>query len=153
MHAAEITKFYQDITHVLFTLAKESIIGTSNQRKQSTSLYIPGWNDQVKQAHSLAKNVYPTWRTCGKPLHGFTYEKIGQTKKLFKAKLRQCKYTKETNTADAMAEALYSGNKSDFWKKVRAAGPKNLTFWLQALITLVVQQLLLKCRKINFQTC
>ena len=42
MHAAEITKFYQDITHVLLTSAKESIIATGNQRKQSTSLYIPG---------------------------------------------------------------------------------------------------------------
>ena len=40
MHVAEITKFYQDITHVLLTSAKKSIIGTSNQRKQSTSLYI-----------------------------------------------------------------------------------------------------------------
>ena len=45
-------------------------------------------------------------------------------KKLFKAKLRQCKYTKETYKADAMTEALNCGNRSDFWKKVRAAGPK-----------------------------
>ena len=47
-----------------------------------------------------------------------------RTKKLFKAKLRQCEYTNETNTADAMAEALNCGNRSDFWKKVRAAGPE-----------------------------
>ena len=47
-----------------------------------------------------------------------------RTKKLFKAKLRQCKYAKETNKADAMAKALNSGNRSDFWKSVRAAGPK-----------------------------
>ena len=33
-------------------------------------------------------------------------------------------YTKETKKADAIAEALNCGNRSDFWKKVRAAGPK-----------------------------
>ena len=65
MHAAEITKFSQDITHVLLTSAKESVIGSGNQRKQSTSLYIPGWNGQDKQAHSLARNAYLTRRTCG----------------------------------------------------------------------------------------
>ena len=81
MHAAEITKFYLDITHVLLTSAKESIIGTGNQRKQSISLYIPGWNGQVKQAHSLARNAYLTWRTCGKPLHGSRYEEMLRTKK------------------------------------------------------------------------
>ena len=32
MRAAEITKFYQDMTDVLLISAKESIIGTSNQR-------------------------------------------------------------------------------------------------------------------------
>ena len=42
MHAAKITKFYQDITYVLLTSAKESIVGTSNQRKQSASLCVPG---------------------------------------------------------------------------------------------------------------
>ena len=47
-------------------------------------MYIPGWNGQDKQAHSLARNAYLTWRTCGKLLHCST----------------------------------------DFWKKVRAAGPK-----------------------------
>ena len=80
----------------MLTSAKESIIGTGNQRKQSTSLYIPvpGWNGQVKQAHSLARNAYLKWRTCGKPLHGSAYEEMLHTKKLFKAKLRQCKYTK-----------------------------------------------------------
>ena len=153
MHAAEITKFFQDITHVLPTSAKNSIIGSGNQRKQSMSLYIPGWNGQVEQAHSLDRNAYLTWRTYGKPVHGSTYEEMLRTKKLFKAKLRQCKYAKETNKANAMAEALNCGNRSDFWKKVRAAGSKKLSFWLQALITLVVQQLLLKCGKINFQTC
>ena len=74
MHAAETTKFYQVITHVLLTSAKESVIGTGNQRKQSTSLYIPDWKCQVKQAHSLARNAHLTWRTSGKPLHDSTYE-------------------------------------------------------------------------------
>jgi len=43
--------------------------------------------------------------------------KCYKQKKLFKAKLRQCKFTKETNKADAMAEALNSEIRQAFVKK------------------------------------
>ena len=56
-------------------------------------------------------------------------------------------------------EALNCGNtnKSDFWKKVQAAGPKK-SHSLPSSIdnisgTLYSLQLLQKCEKIDFQTC
>ena len=116
-HKSEIKDFYDAITNVLLT---ESTPLKNNFKSQRSGLHVPGWNSDVKHAHSIARQNYLKWIDNGKPRSGNLYQQMRNSRKIFKSKLRACKNMSEQRRADALATALQIDKSTKlFWQKVK----------------------------------
>lgn len=115
-HKQDIDTFYNDICHALLRCG-DCCIGKSKSR-QSDIKIIPGWNDQVKDLHSEARDAYILWRDLGKPRSGPACQLMRRTRLVFKYALRHCKRQEESARADAMAKDLHNNKAKSFWSKV-----------------------------------
>ena len=61
---------YKDIVQAL-QIASDQTAKTYSSKDYKV---LPGWNDYVKEAHSLARNTYVLWRNFWKPRFGPIFE-------------------------------------------------------------------------------
>ena len=116
-HKSEIKDFYDAIVNVLLTASAPL---KNNFKSQRSGLHVPGWNSDVKQAHSSARQNYLKWIDNGKPRSGNLYQQMSISRKIFKSKLRACKNMSEQRRADALATALQTDKSTKlFWQKVK----------------------------------
>ncbi len=71
----EIESFYNNITEAL-QRATASCISSVSVRKHSE---IPEWNEYVKEYHSIAREMFLTWESYGKPRNGVVFENMKQS--------------------------------------------------------------------------
>jgi hypothetical protein len=82
---------------------------------------LPGWNDCVKEVHTLAREAFLLWRSHNSPRHGPMYNNMRSTRAQFKLALRQCKRDRTRRAADSLAKHLLSKDSKSFWKEVKQA--------------------------------
>ena len=99
-----------------------------NIYKQSTEDYrfheskpfkiIPGWNEEVKDIHCIARQKFLIWRDNGRPLTGPLLEDMKYSRSLFKIALRICKDNESYHRNRRMVDNLKGKRFKEFWKEV-----------------------------------
>ncbi|XP_077865240.1 uncharacterized protein LOC144351799, partial [Saccoglossus kowalevskii] len=79
---------------------------------------VPGWNDYVKDHHTIARDAFLLWRNNGGPKQGPLSDLMRITRAKFKYVLRLCRDNKSNMRADALANSHLDKNVNLFWKNV-----------------------------------
>ena len=80
---------------------------------------VPGWNEQVKELHSAARDAYWIWREIDKPREGDVYNLMKLSRIKCKHAIRKCKKDKETIIADRIAQQMCKKDHREFWKEIK----------------------------------
>ncbi|KAL0850890.1 hypothetical protein ABMA28_006799 [Loxostege sticticalis] len=111
---------YHDIVCIL----KESAEATYHEKRRRKHNCITGWNKHVSAAHGEARFWYQSWLQFGKPNFGFIYDKMRDTKRKFKAKLKFCQNNEKQIKLDIIAQNHADKNFNKFWKNTNKLNPK-----------------------------
>ena len=85
-HKDELLNIFETIKCILLH-ATEDFKFTNEKRFR----IIPGWNDQVKYLHGIARKHFLLWKDRGRPLHGKLLEDMKKTRASFRSALKYCK--------------------------------------------------------------
>ena len=134
-----------------FIFASSGLAGSP--RIPQNPAIIPGWNDEIKTLHSVARKYFLLWVAKGRPKSGLTYEDMVSSKKEFKYALRACKSKVERRRADKLDSTIAADvAQKKFWSLPRmtsakaslsnniddVVGPQNITeMWQQYYSTLL----------------
>ena len=67
---------------------------------------VPGWNDFVKDNHTIFKDVYALWALIGKPRGGYIFDQLRLARSRFKLSLRYCLRNEKELRAKSLADKL-----------------------------------------------
>lgn len=100
-HREIINNLYCDMVSVL----SEAAILTCKHvnRPYVKKPQVTGWNKHVRGAHRQARLDFHNWIWYGKPKNGEIYNKMCQSRKIFKSKLKWCIDNKEQIKMDIIA--------------------------------------------------
>ena len=112
-HCDDINCFYESIISELKLSAGHSIPTSDTSTKYNI---VPGWNEYVKEHHSLAKNAQWWWKLNNRPRHGHIYDNMRVTRAHFKYALRFVRNQEEMARADSLAQNLSDQDVDGFWK-------------------------------------
>ncbi len=121
-HKKEIESFYNNITGALQRGTADCILSGSVSKHNE----IPGWKEYVKEYHSIAREMFLTWESYGKPRNGVLFENMKQSRARFKYALRFCQRIEETTKADALDKELSEKDCIGFWKSVKRINQRDL---------------------------
>ena len=79
---------------------------------------IPGWNEQVKNFHIIARKHFLLWKEKGKPKFGKVYEDMRTSRTDFRNALNSCKANDQVNRNKRLLEKLKNKNYKEFWSDV-----------------------------------
>ena len=109
-----------------YEFATSNLLKSSNEfsRKvaQRKAKIVPGWNDNCKSLHSLAREAYLEWRNAGKPTYGILIEKMKSTRSNFKSALENCKVNELAHRNQCMKQSFLQKDRAKFWRELK---PKN----------------------------
>ena len=109
--------FYSQICEALHCSSLDSI--PSSKSSDCRSYIVPGFNDYVKDLHSVARSDYVVWRDAGKPRSGTPCSNMRRSRLQFKYALRQCRMNEDAIRADKYAKSLLDKDILSFWKHIR----------------------------------
>ena len=112
-HCDDINCFYESILSVLKLSASHSIPTSVTSTRYNI---VPGWNEYVKQHHSLAKDAQWWWKLNNRPRHGHLYDNMRVTRAHFKYALRFVRNQEDMARADSLAQDLSDQDVDGFWK-------------------------------------
>ena len=108
----------------LMAAEKTCLVDKKRLRKFSTVVFV--WNNVPKHKHTIARSLYLSQVTKGKPKQGATYEAM-KSSKAFKKAFRHRKNKTEQYKANALAEALRKDfSRKFFWSKAKQTNWKSL---------------------------
>ena len=87
---------------------------------------MPGWNDNVKNAHEVARNSFIIWRNSGRPRHGPVIDDMRRSRLLFKYILKQCQRNEDQSKADATTQSMRTRYMKSFWKDLSSTYSRNV---------------------------
>ena len=87
-HIHSIASLYSDIVNCLYCAASD-VIPITRCNCMSDEHNTPGWNENVKDAHSEARDAFKLWVQSSKPRQGDVFQSMKQSRARFKFKLRQ----------------------------------------------------------------
>ena len=85
---------------------------------------IPGWNRNVKHLYYSYREVYLKWISNGKIKDGIDYERMKETRKLFKHALNDCKINECRESSISIQEKYINKNMRSFWYDVQKKNNK-----------------------------
>ena len=91
---------------------KTCLVDKKRLRKFSNVVFV--WNNVPKHKHTIARSLYLSQVTKGKPKQGATYEAM-KSSKAFKKAFRHRKNKTEQYKANALAEALHKDFSKNFF--------------------------------------
>ena len=112
-HCDDINCFYESIISVLKLSASHSIPTSVTSTRYNI---VPGWNEYVKEHHSLAKGAQWWWKLNNRPRHGHIYDNMRVTRAHFKYALRFVRNQEDMARADSLAQDLSDQDVDGFWK-------------------------------------
>ena len=87
------------------------------KRCSNDFVVVLGWNEVVKDKHSIARAVFLDWVADGKPRNGHTFMIMSRTRASFKLALRYCRKNEDMLCADARAK-IWQAKIIDFWRSI-----------------------------------
>ena len=112
-HCDDINCFYESIISVFKLSASHSIPTSVTSTRYNI---VPGWNEYVKEHHSLAKDAQWWWKLNNRPRHGHIYDNMRVTRAHFKYALRFVRNQEDMARADSLAQDLSDQHVDGFWK-------------------------------------
>ena len=114
----------------LYEILKKCILEASDSALPSISKngnfkIVPGWNDNCKDLYHQAKDHFLLWNSLGKIRCGIIFEAMKDSRAAFKRALNYCKANELQIRKQKIVESHNHGEKSLFWKNVRAFTPKS----------------------------
>ena len=86
--------------------------------KQSFKI-VPGWNRRVKNAYNDYRTDFLSWRDSGRLKPGLEFERMKDSRKVFKQALKACKADEERERCISIEQKYSSGNSKSFWSHVK----------------------------------
>ncbi|XP_049866364.1 uncharacterized protein LOC126372623 [Pectinophora gossypiella] len=112
-----IDDMYCKIINILQLAAINSSIAQSSSKRKRVPLV--GWNLHVQESHSTARVHYDVWLMAGKPATGDMYDKMVNSRKNFKNKVKWCIRNEETIKMDILAMHKEEKNFPKFWNATK----------------------------------
>ncbi|XP_046976555.1 uncharacterized protein LOC124542674 [Vanessa cardui] len=111
-HKILIDNLYSDVINILSMAASEScsVKGAVERRP------VVGWNRYVRDAHREARSAFLMWSWYGKPVEGHVYNKMKETRSIFKSRLKWCQNHSEQIKMDILASHHSKHDFNNFWK-------------------------------------
>ena len=124
-HIAAIDDFYHSINRSLIASSADTI-RSRHYTCRTRHTAVPGWNDNVKHTHGLARNSYIIWRNSGRPRHISVSDDMRRSRLLFKYILNQCQSNEDQSRAEAMAKYMRNHDMKSFWKDGSSTYSRNV---------------------------
>lgn len=118
-HKILINNLYNNIVNTLSVAAEGSCKQRTVRKKTVT-----GWNKYVKAAHGEARLAFQLWNDLGKPISGCSYDRMCETRKKFKNKLKWCQNNRSQIQMDIIAKNHSSKDFKKFWKNTNKMNPR-----------------------------
>ena len=120
-HGEAINEYYAQIISCLNAASHLSI----SKFARNGHKVIPGWNENVKKAHSTLGDIYCLWAVIGKPRAGYIYDQLRIARSRFKYSLRWCIKNEKDLRAKSLADKLMNDprDSASFWKEVKKINP------------------------------
>ena len=116
-HKSDIGCLYKKICDSLENASKHCI--PSNKIDYYKEHIVPGFNEHVKELHTIARHEYTAWRSAGKPRFGGICLSMNQSRLRFKSALKFCQHNENQMRADALARSMMNNDMTEFWKYVK----------------------------------
>jgi exonuclease III len=113
-HVSAINRLYNDIACALKEASHEF-----TKKIRGEHMYVAGWNEYCRAAHSEARDAYVIWRNNGRPRQGFLFHNMKRSRAYFKLVFRKCKQDSVRQNADKLADKLLCKDDKGFWKEMQ----------------------------------
>ena len=123
-HLDGINILYNDIIYALQQSSK--VLLKSRNMDSKKYHYVPGWNEQVKESHTAAREAFHLWKLCGQPRTGALASLMRRSRANYKYALRFCRLKEDQYRAESLAKSLTSNNCNQFWKSVKKVNGNNI---------------------------
>ncbi|PZC70440.1 hypothetical protein B5X24_HaOG216254, partial [Helicoverpa armigera] len=120
-HKSVLDKLYKNIVDVLCEAAKESKEINMRHKRGSP---VCGWNKYVRDAHREARLGFQLWVLADRPTSGTVYDRMCETRRIFKSRLKFCQNKQDQVKMDVLAEQRASNNFGAFWKSTGKLEPR-----------------------------
>ena len=88
---------------------------------------MPGFNEHVKELHTIVCHEYIAWRSAGKPRFGGICLSMNQSRLRFRSALAFCQHNENQMRADALAWSMMNNDMTEFWKHVKKNSISNVS--------------------------
>jgi hypothetical protein len=120
-HKDLLLEAYEFLIDIIKVVSSSFSVGKSKTKYT----VIPGWNDFCKQKYLIAKNMFMAWKNNGKIRSGYDYERMKDSRKLFKEALAKCRKDEDTIRNNKLSLAFSNRNKKEFWKEINRLKSNN----------------------------
>lgn len=112
-HRSVLDRLYNSIVQILCSSAEETSVERRcvKQRNQ-----LCGWNKHVRESHTEARLKFKVWVLYNRPVAGFIYDQMYESRKTFKSRLKWCQNNQEQLKMDILAKHRSTKSFSKFWK-------------------------------------
>ena len=110
-HCTDIDMYYHEIVHCLSTASSLSI---PEVPKAALKHY---WSAALDELKFNSKTAYDVWLNAGKPNQGFVFERMRQSKYVYKLAIRDAVKAYENMYTDELYESMLTKDMKTFWKK------------------------------------
>ena len=124
-HKSDIDCLFKKICDSLENASKHCI--PSNKIDFYKEHIVPGFNEHVKELHTIARHDYIAWRSAGKPRFGEICLSMNQSRLRFKSALKFCQNNVNQMKADALARSMMNNDMNEFWKDVKKNTNSNVS--------------------------
>lgn len=113
-HRSVIDNLYNNIVNILSHASESSHSPTV--RKPANVKCVHGWNKHVRDAHRQARLDYQVYVLAGKPADGPLFNKMCESRRVFKARLKYCQNNQDQIQMDILASQHSAKKFNKFWK-------------------------------------
>ena len=124
-HKSDIDCLYKKICDSLENASKHCI--SSNKIDYYKEHIVPGFNEHVKELHTIARHEYIAWRSAGKPRFGGICLSMNQSRLRYKSALKFCQHNENPMRADALPRSMMNNAMTEFWKDVKKNSNSNVS--------------------------
>ena len=94
--------------------------------KQRRFKTIPGWNDYIREFHTVAHKNFLLWKENGRPQYGKLYEGMKASGAKFRSALNTCRENEVDIRNKKLLDNSKNKDKSSFWGEVAKVNNHNL---------------------------
>ena len=114
-HKLQIERAYDNLTSIPLSASAEF-----RHSKKKKFIPVPGWNEECKKSHAVARDRFLNWNNMGRPKTGHEYDMMKMSRNVFKNDLRRCRKRDNDIRNEKLAESLKNRNTSKFWAMIKS---------------------------------